>query len=186
MADDAAVPDWSVERFRDYLRLLARLQLDERLRGKLDPSDVVQEALLKAHQAQAQCRGQTDAERAAWLRQVLANTLADAARRYLGADKRNVEVERSLQESSARLERLLAADQSSPEEQAQRHEQLALLAEGLAALPDDQRQAVELRHLQGVAVGEVARRMGRTRAAVAGLLRRGLDALRQRLTDQET
>jgi RNA polymerase sigma-70 factor (ECF subfamily) len=184
MADDAAVPDWSVERFRDYLRLLARLQLDDRLRGKLDPSDVVQEALLKAHQAQ--CRGRSDAERAAWLRRVLANTLADAARRYLGADKRNVEVERSLQESSARLERLLAADQSSPEEQAQRHEQLALLAEGLAALPDDQRQAVELRHLQGVAVGEVARRMGRTRAAVAGLLRRGLDALRQRLTDQET
>jgi RNA polymerase sigma-70 factor (ECF subfamily) len=186
MPDDAAVPGWSVERFRDYLRLLARLQLDERLRGKLDPSDVVQEALLKAHQGQAQCRGQTDAERAAWLRQVLANTLTDAARRYLGADKRNVEMERSLQESSARLERLLADAQSSPEEQTQRHEQLALLAEGLAALPDDQRQVVELRHLQGVAVGDIARRMGRTRAAVAGLLRRGLDALRQRLTDQET
>jgi RNA polymerase sigma-70 factor (ECF subfamily) len=186
MADDAAVPGWSVERFRDYPRLLARVQLDERLRGKLDPSDVVQEALLKAHQARAQCRGTTDAERAAWLRQVLASTLADAARRYLGADKRNVDLERSLQESSARLERLLADGLSSPEEQAQRHEQLALLAEGLAALPDDQRQAVELRHLHGVSVGEVARRMGRTRAAVAGLLRRGLDALRQRLTQEET
>jgi RNA polymerase sigma-70 factor (ECF subfamily) len=185
MADDAPVPGWCVERFRDYLRLLARLQLDERLRGKLDPSDVVQEALLKAHQAQAQCRGATDAERAAWLRQVLANTLADAARRYLGADKRNVELERSLQESSARLERLLADNRSTPEEQAQGQEQLARLAEGLAALPDDQRQAVEMRHLQGVPVGEIARKMGRTRAAVAGLLRRGLDGLRQRLTAEE-
>jgi RNA polymerase sigma-70 factor (ECF subfamily) len=185
MADDAPVPGWSVGRFRGYLQLLARLQLDERLRGELDPSDVVQEALLKAHQGQAECRAQTDAERAAWLRQVLANTLADAARRYLGADMRNVDLERSLQESSARLERLLADDRSTPEEQAQRHEQLARLAEGLAALPDDQRQAVELRHLQGIPVGEVARRMGRTRPAVAGLLRRGLDALRQRLAEKD-
>jgi RNA polymerase sigma-70 factor (ECF subfamily) len=183
MSDDAEAPAWPVERYRDYLRLLARLQLDERLRGKLDPSDVVQETLLKAHQAQGQCRGQSDAERAAWLRQILANSLADAARRFLGADKRNLDLERSLHESSARLERLLVDSVVAPDEQAQRHEQLLLLAGGLAALPDDQRQAVELRHLHGVPVGEIARRMGRTRAAVAGLLRRGLDALRQQLSE---
>jgi RNA polymerase sigma-70 factor (ECF subfamily) len=178
-------PGWAVERFRDYLRLLARLHLDPRLQGKLDASDVVQETLLKAHQALAEFRGQTEAELAAWLRRILANTLADAGRRYLTGEARNVNLERSLedavQQSSARLEQWLADGQVAPGEQALRQEQLLRLSRGLAALPADQRQAVELRHLRGCSVGDVAREMGRTRAAVAGLLRRGLEALRQHL-----
>jgi RNA polymerase sigma-70 factor (ECF subfamily) len=174
-----------LERFRDYLCLLARLHLDERLRGKVDPSDVVQEVLLKAHRHQDGFRGQTEAERTAWLRQILTTTLADAVRRFLRAQGRDVAREQPLDEraanSSARLEAWLADGQSSPSERAERHEELLRLAAGLAALPDEQRQAVELRHLQGLSVGEVARCLGRTRAAAAGLLRRGLAALRQAL-----
>jgi RNA polymerase sigma-70 factor, ECF subfamily len=174
-----------LEGFRDYLRMLARWHLDDRLRGKLDPSDVVQETLLKAHRHLDQLRARTAEERAAWLRQILANTLADAARHYLQADRRNVGLERSLegalQESSARLETWLSDGRLSPAERAQRQEQLLLLARALAELPEDQRQALELRHLQGRALPEVARALGKTRAAVAGLLRRGLEALRARL-----
>src|SRR5688572_5721283 len=135
------------ERYRSYLLLLARLRLDPRLRGKLDPSDVVQETLARAHANEGQLRGRGEAEVAAWLRQILANQLAAEARRYLQAGKRDASLERSLEaelgQSSARLGALLAAEQSSPSERAIRQEQLLLLAAALERLPGDQRRAVQ-------------------------------------------
>jgi RNA polymerase sigma-70 factor (ECF subfamily) len=70
----------TLERFRAYLHLLARLQMDPRLQGKLDPSDLVQQTLLQALQALDKFRGRSDAELAVWLRQILAHQLANAAR----------------------------------------------------------------------------------------------------------
>jgi RNA polymerase sigma-70 factor (ECF subfamily) len=183
---DAAGPP--LERFRDYLVLLARLQLDARLRAKLDPSDVVQETLLEAYRKRAQFRGQADAELAAWLRQMLTHNLADAVR-DLGRAKRDVAVERSLEaaltDSSVRLCGLLAADQSSPSQQAVHNEDLLHLAQALARLPEPQREAVLLHHLQDQPLAEVARLLGRTEAAVAGLLHRGLKKLRELLHERE-
>src|ERR1700722_1203675 len=133
-----------VEDYRDYLHLLARLQLDPRLRGKLDASDVVQQTLVKAHQNQKQFRGRTAGEQAGWLRRILANTLIDAARKF----QRELALERDLthgiEQSSARLEAWLAAEQSSPSEIAARQEQLLHLARALAQLPEDQRLVVEM------------------------------------------
>ena len=176
------------EQYRDYLRLLARLELDPRLRSKLDPSDLVQETLAKAHAGQAEFRGTTDAERAAWLRAILANTMTSAARRF-GAEARWVGRERSLEaamdESSARLEAFLAGGRSSPSAQAVRQEQLLRLARALAELPDDQRAAVELHHLEGRTLAETAEVMGRSRSAVASLVFRGLRNLRQTLDKRE-
>lgn len=167
--------------YREYLFLLARTRLDARLRGRLDPSDVVQQTLLEAHRDAEQFRGRTDTERAGWLRQILARNLANAVRDHT-RDRRDVGRERSLQasldESSARLEAFLAAEQSSPSQRADREEQLRRLAIALAALPEGQREAVELRHLHGRPLAEIAARLGRTPAAVAGLLRRGLVQLR--------
>lgn len=135
---DDAVAD-SLERFRAYLRLLARLHLDRRLQGKLDPSDLVQQTLLEAYRSAHKLTGRSDAEQATWLRQALAHQMAHAVR-DLGRDKRNVARERSLEQafadSSARLEKWLAAEQSSPSDQAQRQELSLRLAGELEALPD--------------------------------------------------
>ncbi len=179
-----ARPSQALERFRDYLRLLAGLQVGPRLRVKIDPSDVVQQALLKAHQARAQFRGQSSAEMAAWLRQILAHTLADLVRDF-GRNRRDMARERSLQatlaDSSARLEAWLVASGMAPAEEADRNERLLQLAQALAELPEPQREAVLLRYYEGQPLEEIGTRLQRTRAGVASLLRRGLDRLRKQL-----
>jgi RNA polymerase sigma-70 factor (ECF subfamily) len=186
MTETAHAPRWHPERFRDYLRLLAGLHLGPNLRAKLDPSDLVQETLHDACRKIWQFRGRSETELVAWLRRILANTLAAAARRYAGAG-RDLKAERSLEDSladsSARLEALLTASHSSPQEEAVRNEQLVRLAEALEHLPADQRLALELKHLQGQAVADVARRMGRSETAIGGLLRRGMRTLRERLQE---
>jgi RNA polymerase sigma-70 factor (ECF subfamily) len=175
-----------LERFRHYLLLLARAQIAPHLQGVLDPSDLVQQTLLTAHQNWDQFRGETDAQRAAWLRAILARELADAARKVdRRGEHRRLSLEAALEESSARLEGWLQSSSTSPSGQAVRQEQLLRLAEALARLPEDQRLAMELHHLQGLAVQEVGQRMGRTTAAIAGLLRRGLAELRERLKEDE-
>ena len=175
-----------LERYREYLRLLARLQMDPRLRKKLDPSDVAQETLLQAHAKKDQFRGQSEAELTAWLRRILANTLAMSLRRY-SRQRRDAALERSLElaveASSVRLEAWLASDDPGPSQQAERNEQLLRLAAALQGLPEEQMEALELRHLQGRPVAEIAQLMGRSEASVAGLLRRGLMTLRELLTD---
>jgi RNA polymerase sigma-70 factor (ECF subfamily) len=184
MARDKDSGEKPLEEFQSYLRLLARLQLDPVLRGKLDPSDIVQQTLLQAHQRQQQFRGQTDAEKAAWLRAILANQLAEAVRHY-SRQQRDIALEQSfaaaLEESSLRLERCLADGSASPAELIERQESLLALSAALEELPEDQRQAVELHHLQGLTLVEVGQHLNRSKEAVAGLLFRGIKKLRQRL-----
>jgi RNA polymerase sigma-70 factor (ECF subfamily) len=177
------------ERFREYLRLLAGLQLDPRLQGKVDLSGVVQQTLLEAHQALEQFRAFDNRERTTWLRRALANNLTDEVRR-LGRGSRNVRLERSLEaaleSSSLCLERFLATEEASPSDQSILNEQILRLADALAQLPDDQRNAVVWHHLQGRPLAEIALELDRSRGAVGALLLRAMKKLRLLLHDPTT
>jgi RNA polymerase sigma-70 factor (ECF subfamily) len=178
---------WPLERYREYLRVLARLQLDARLQAKLDASDLVQQTLLKAHEKRDQFRGRTEAELAAWLRQILANQLAEAARRF-GTAGRDVGLEHSLQDalnaSASCLEAWLVQEATSPSQQAAHNEEVLRLSAALARLPEDQQRAVELHHLKGLPAAEVAKLMGKSTRSVAGLLLRGVKGLRRLLKEE--
>jgi RNA polymerase sigma-70 factor (ECF subfamily) len=186
MVHEAADCGPALERFRDYLHLLTRLQLDPRWQGKVDLSGVVQQTLFEAHRAWEQLRTWNEARQMAWLRQALAHNLTDEVRK-LSAFRRGAAPEHSLdqalEESSARLESWLADEHSSPSERATRNEQLLAVASALAQLAPDQRTAVELRYLHGCALEEVARRMERSNEAASKLLFRGLKRLRQFLKE---
>jgi RNA polymerase sigma-70 factor (ECF subfamily) len=182
----AAIDGRGLDDYRDYLRLLARMQLSPRLQSKLDASDIVQQTILQAHQGRSQFRGKTEGEWLAWLRVILANTLAAATRHFftecrdLGRERR---LEFDIEQSSSRLESLLIDDQSSPSARAVRCEEVLRLARAMNRLPDDQRRVIELHHLQGLPLVEVAGLLDRTRPAVVGLRFRGLKRLRALLAD---
>jgi RNA polymerase sigma-70 factor (ECF subfamily) len=177
-----------LEPFRRYPEVLARVHLDSRLRGKLDPADVVQQALLRAYTALPEVRARSPEALAAWLRKILARTLADTVKHY-HRDRRYVNLERSLEadldRSSSGLAGWLAADQTSPSLAAQRNEELLRLADALAALPEPQREVVILKHCRGQTLQQIADHLGRSVPSVASLLRRGLQALRHRLLTPE-
>lgn len=171
-----------LECYRNYLKLLARTGTDTSLQGKADPSDLVQEALLKAHQGFAQFRGTTEAELVAWLRQIMARLLVDLARRYRLAAARRVGRERSLEEvlagPTASLEHLVTPSEASPSKSAERRELSVVLADALAQLSADHRDVIVLRSIEELSWEEVARRLQRTPGAVRMLWARALKLLR--------
>jgi RNA polymerase sigma-70 factor, ECF subfamily len=177
-----------LERQRSYLLLLARLHIGPALRNKIDLSGVVQQTLLEACQAGPQLYAMVTEQRAACLRRALAHNLADEVRKF-STGKRDVRREHSLEaslaESASRIEGWLAEQQSSPSQQAQRHERAAALMQALAQLPEAQHEALVLRHCESWSLADISRHLQRTPAAVAGLLKRGLKQLREYLREPE-
>lgn len=171
-----------LQRYRPWLLLLARMEIDGQFQGKFDASDVVQQTMLEAVRGLPKFRGGTEAEMLAWLRQVLAHVLAHEIRRYRGTQQRNVgrevSLEQSLTQSATRLRDMMVAPGTSPSGQAVRHEQEVLLAEVLSRLPADYREVIVLRNLQGLDHEEVAKRMGRSSGAVRMLWVRALAQLK--------
>lgn len=173
-----------LDAFRSYLKLLARLQIDRRLQGKIDASDLVQETFMEANRTFAGFRGSTEAELQQWLRRILATKMAKVVRHFYGTQRRDLRLERQLNEEldrSSAVATALALAQSSPSERAARREQAVVLANALERLPADYRRVIDLRQLEELTFPEVASRMGRSVGGVQQLWIRALTALRRLL-----
>lgn len=182
-AGDPATLGRLLEAHRDYLRLLARLQIGRQLQGKVDASDVVQEAFLDAHRYFDAFRGSTTPQFVNWLREILAGTLANTVRRYLGTHARDVRLERSiaadLNHSSRHLGLILADERDSPSARAIEEEQSLRVAEAVGRLSEDYQAVILLRHVEGLTFPQIAERLGRSVDSVEKLWLRGVTRLRQ-------
>jgi RNA polymerase sigma-70 factor (ECF subfamily) len=167
----------------------AERQLRGRLSVRVDPSDIIQQTFLEAHRSFAQFAGEGPPEWTAWLRTILDRRVALAVREHVLLQKRDLRRERSLDSAPSDTDSgsgpQLEAGHSSPSQRAIRGEEVQRLAAALAVLPPDQREAVRLRHLENQPLAEIAKHLGRSLAATAGLIKRGMKTLRAELRERD-
>lgn len=172
-----------LESYRDYLRLLARIEIGRRLQRKVDASDLVQEVFLDAHRQFPEFRGTAEGQFVQWLRRILAGTLARQVRHYIGTQARDVRlevgIEADLDQSTYGLSLIPIDPRSSPSNHVARGEQTLLVAQALAQLPEDYQTVIILRHLEGMTFPKVADKMGRTVDSVEKLWLRGITKLKK-------
>jgi RNA polymerase sigma-70 factor, ECF subfamily len=167
--------------YREFLKNCLE-RISPKYQAKFDASDIVQETLADAQQHLADFRGKSEAELTSWLRRMLSRNLIDAVRR-LRSRKRNIAAERRLQRSRSRSGQhtsvAIRAEQTSPSGRAMRSEEQRRVQASLESLPEAQRVAITLHHLEGMTLAQIAVQMNRSTSAVAGLLHRGLSALQK-------
>lgn len=170
----------SLERFRSYLHVVARLRLQGEQQKRIDPSAIVRQTLQEAARQGDRLHDRTPAETATWLRKLLAHHLGSAFRTIHQADDETCRCSSRVHGRTANrspapaptVENVPAAGVVETSDSA------VALAEALVRLPDDQREAILLQYWHGMTLAEIAGRLDRTPVAVAGLLKRGLAQLR--------
>jgi RNA polymerase sigma-70 factor, ECF subfamily len=174
-----------LQQYRNYLVVLASMQIEKRLQPRVSPSDVVQETMLRAHKHFGQFRGTTEQELLAWLRQILVNNLAKFVEQHMLAARRDVRREVSIERIGAAMEHstiqlaaLVPASTKSPSMAVQQREEAVVLADRLAQLPDDYREVLVLRNLQGLPFDEISRQIDRSVGATRMLWLRAIEKLR--------
>src|SRR5262245_14537658 len=156
-AGDARAVGLLFDRHRAYLVRLAELRLDAQVQGRVDPSDVVQEAQMEAHRRLADYLRRPPLPFRLWLRQIAYDRLLMLHRRHARAEQRAVGREAFLSEqSSLLLAGGLFAGGPTASEKAVREELAERVRRALAALPAGEREVLVLRNLEGLTNLEVA------------------------------
>lgn len=179
--------DGLLDMYRNYLRLVARTSLEAAVRAKADPSDMVQETIIKAHANFDQFQGSTEAELIAWLRQILANNIADLVRRYRAKSRqvsREMSLDDAMRTSADAINNFVAGEGSSPSHAYRRREMAVVLADALEALSSDHREVIILRNIEELDWAKIAQKMDRTPDAVRVLWARALKQLRPRIVER--
>jgi RNA polymerase sigma-70 factor, ECF subfamily len=177
-----------LEDYRAYLTVLAKRYLDNRLRGRLDEADVVQVTFMEAQRDLQSFRGHHIEELLGWLRHILRNNISSAHQRHIYTLKRSAgrEVSNSPTDSRPALTDLAPSETTSPSQRLMRDEAAVFLANCLEELPDSQQEALRLRYVEGLSLKQIAESMNKTEMAAAGLLKRGLQALRNRMVSDSS
>ena len=170
-----------LQKYRDYLRNLAQRSLNGPLGARLDSSDIVQQTCLSAIRFFPKFQGEEPAEFLAWLAQIQERNLHDVIRTHVLSEKRSIGKEQSIEEPFGMIDQQVA----SPRQRLMLNEKSIRLTKAMESLPEDQREAVRLRHLEGLSLAEMSKRLDRSERAVAALLNRGIANLRSRLRDDE-
>lgn len=179
-AGDRAAQSRLFERYRDRLQRQAERRLGQQVVGGMNASDVVQETLLRAADGLPTLAEPSRPVLESWLSRILRNTLVQGLRGVL-RKKRDAGRAVPLQDLSAQE---LAAPQSTPSQVVASAQEWQRALQALGRLPEAQREAVWLRHVEGLSLQEIATRLGRTELAAASLLRRGMATLRTELGEE--
>ena len=176
----------SLDHFRPVLLTLAEAMISSTLRGDLEASDLVQQTLLEAHCNAEKLALMSRDALFSWLRSALRHNVLDEVK-HLMAQKNDIRrrVRASdLEASFIKLEQILIADETSPSDVVQRNEQICIMLSAIQTLPDNQRRAVILNHLNGRSLSETAEALGLSESAVGGALHRGRKQLAKCLEEQ--
>jgi RNA polymerase sigma-70 factor (ECF subfamily) len=179
-----------VERHHDQLRRMVAVRLDPRLRGRVDPSDVLQETYLEAATRLADYQRRPDLPFRLWLRLIAGDRLAKLHRRHLGTQMRATGREVSLDllappdASSAVLAAVLAGGDDRPSEAAVRAERQQRLQEILEGMGPLDREVLALRHFEQLSNADTAVVLGVGEEAAKKRYVRALARLRKALADE--
>lgn len=176
-----------LDRFKPYLNVIAQRLLDERLKGRMDYSDLVQATYLEASRDFDSFRGDSIETFLAWLRHILKNNIASVHQEHLATQKRSAKLEVHFVaggesgSSPMQFDQFIPSDASSPSQRMMRSEAAAMLAACIEHLPATQGEAIRMRYLEGMSLRAISEKMTKTEMAVAGLLKRGLQGLREEM-----
>jgi RNA polymerase sigma-70 factor (ECF subfamily) len=177
-----------LERYRPRLRRMIKLRLDRRLQGRVDPSDVIQEAYLEVSRKLAEYLGDPSLPFFLWLRLVTGQKLALVHRQHLGVQARDAGREVSLhrgalpEATSAALAAQLIGHRTTPSQAAARAELKIRLQEALNSMDELDREVLALRHFEHLTNAETARVLGISETAACNRYVRALERLKKILT----
>ena len=171
--------------YRDRLEQMVRFRLDQRLRGRVDPADVLQEAYIEVARRFERYATDPAVSFYVWIRQITWQTLLTTHRRHLG-QKRNAGQEVLLdrchgEPSSADLAQHLAAGLTSPSQAAIRDENLSLLRKAIDTMDPVDREILFLRHFEQLTNAKVAEVLQLSPTAASNRYVRALKRLRHML-----
>lgn len=176
-------------RYRDRLRRMVKLRMDRRLQGRLDASDVLQEAFLDVARRAGEYRTDPKMPVFLWLRLITGQRLMALHRKHLGAQMRDAAQEVSLHRgalppaSSISIAAMLLGRITSPTRAASRAEMQVRLQDVLNSMDPIDREILTLRHFEELGNRETAQVLGITKSAASSRYIRAVMRLKMELAN---